>query len=137
MARRSISLLGVTLLAVSLLRPSIGFAVDLTVDQTAKVFMPDGKTVKKICAEDDGVKCVKFADVTIGSAIQMVLTMPIPNDPDNGKAGMIAFLLYGKDRPAIKHEDSLLILRRADKINDPVVIGRIREALSPGIETGK
>lgn len=108
-------------------------AVDLTVDQTVKILMPDGVTVKKICLEnsEDGKSCVKFVDMTVGNAIQSLLAMPIPNDPDSARAGALAISLYGKDHPAIKHEDELLILKRADKVPDPVMVARLHEILDP------
>src|SRR5271170_8306485 len=109
------------------------FAVDLTVDQTAKILMPDGVTVKKICLEnsDDGKSCVSLAEMTIGNTIQSILAMPIPNDSDNARAGALAISLYGKERPMIKHEDQILILKRADKVADPVMVARLHEALDP------
>lgn len=109
------------------------FAVDLTVDQTAKILMPDSVTVKKICLEnsDDGKSCARLEEMTVGNAIQSLLAMPIPNDPDSARAGALAISLYGKDRPLIKHEDQLLILKRADKVPDPVMVARLHEILDP------
>jgi len=118
---------------------SPAFAVDLTVDQTAKIFMPDGVTVKKLCLEnsEDGKSCARLEEMTVGNTIQSILAMPIPNDPDSARAGALAISLFGKDHPVIKHEDQLLILKRADKVSDPVMVARLHEILDPQPDASK
>jgi hypothetical protein len=122
------------LIWVSLLT-GVAFAVDLSVDMTTKILMPDG-TPKKICLQnaDDQKSCARTGDMTVGNIIEQLLTASIPNDPDAGKAGALAILVYGKDKVPISHEDQLLILRRADKSFDPMIIARLKEVLEPAAE---
>jgi len=112
------------------LRPA--FAVDLSVDMTTKILMPDG-TPKPTCLKnaDDQKSCARTGDMTVGNLIQQLLTASIPNDPDAGKAGVLALGVYGKDKVSISHEDQLLILRRADKTFDPMIIARLKQVLEP------
>lgn len=108
------------------------FAVDLTVDLTAKILMPDGSP-KKICLEISAEnKCTRTADATVGNTIQQLMQMVISGDQDAGRAGALGIALYGKDHQAIKHEDQLLILKRAEKTSDPMLIARLKEVLAPG-----
>lgn len=128
MARFLTFLLFATLQAAS----GRAFAVDLSVDMTTKILMPDG-TPKKLCLQnaDDQKSCARTGDMTVGNIIQQLLTSPIPNDTDAGKAGVLALLVYGKDKVSISHEDQLLILRRADKTFDPMIIARLKQVLEP------
>lgn len=114
------------------------FAVDLTVDMKAKVLMPDGKTVQQVCREPsvDQKSCARSSDETIDEIVQGVLLTQIqsaPNQPDldSGKAGALAIRIYGKDRPSLTHEESVMILKRGDKVLRPLENARLHEAIEP------
>ena len=119
-----------------LLLASPALAIDYTFDQTVKVMMPDHKTPVKICHTEEEMKANACADETIGDVIQKTLVNPVTTtgqvgDADSGKAGLLAFRLYGIDHPTLKAGEPEFIMHRGDKLLGPIENGRLREILDP------
>lgn len=119
---------------------SPAFAVDLTVDQTQTIFMPDGKTPKMTCdawSEGNPPVCQHQIPATVGSVIQDVLTAQLIDpsgrgqDPTNAKSGNLAIRIYGEPKPILKADEITMILARVDRMEDPVTIARMHEFLEP------
>jgi hypothetical protein len=125
--------------ALLVLFTSPAFAVDLTVDQTAQILMPNGKP-KMACdvvSDDNPPKCTHQVPATVGSTIQEACIAALTDasgrgsDAGNAKAGNLAIRFYGQSSISPTHEESTLILSRVDRIEDPVTIARMHEFLEP------
>jgi hypothetical protein len=124
-----------------LLFVSPAFAVDLSVDQTARILMPDGKTPKMMCdawSEANPPACTHKIEATVGSVIQNALeaTLADPSgrgaDPSNGKAGNLAIRSYGAASFQFKLDEIQMILSRVERSGmDPVTIARMQQILEP------
>ena len=134
---------------LGLLIASPAFAIDLSIDQTAPILMPDGKTPVTNCVKIDvnnPRKCAETINETVGSVIQDVLTTSLVDpsgrspDPSNTKAGLAAFQLYGKATVTLTKDQYDLIIARMERvIMSPVTIARMHQFLEPmtGEETTK
>lgn len=125
----------------ALLLASPALAVDLSVDQTAQILRPDGKTPMTTCdAWSDATPpvCTHKSPATVGEVIQDVLvaTLADPSgrgsDPGNAKAGNLAIRFYGQPVITPKIDEIQLILARVDRVMDPVTIARMHQILEPG-----
>lgn len=115
-------------------------AMDLSVDQTKPILLPDGTQKPRECmkiAEDAGKGCAKWFEFTVGGVMQFVLLVGSQGDQENGQAGALAIRVYGKPSVTLTHEDAILVLKRVDKFMDPITIARMHETLAPSSEVVK
>ena len=130
------------MIATALLFASPALAVDLSVDQTARILMTDGKTPKMMCdawSDANPPACTHKIEETVGGVIQNALeaTLADPSghgaDPNNGKAGNLAIRSYGAASFQFKLDEIQMILSRVERSGmDPVTIARMQQILEPG-----
>lgn len=128
------------IVATALLVSWGALAVDLSLDQSKPILMPDGKTQALYCdawSSDPKPICQHQSPKTVGSVIQGVMLAQFASpqgmgqDPSNAKSGAIAIRVYDVPKPVLKLPELTLILERVDRGEDPITIARMHEFLEP------